>query len=129
MSTCNDRFNITRGYDNTFVFTIKANGSTLPMEIAVGDTFTASLVRLCEQEGVSTCPNPRPIVDKALNVVDALSGKVELVLSAAETSSLVSEKGDKVDRYYAKPAYKLVIECSTQNNGDFLAKVDEVYVD
>lgn len=30
---CADRFVITKGVDNTFVFTIKQNGSTLPMEI------------------------------------------------------------------------------------------------
>jgi len=114
------KFTITKGLDNTFVFTIKADGSTLPMEIVGGDTFTAHLVGLADNTTVLT---------KSLVITDALNGKVNLVITSAETDSLVSDKGTKSDRYYLRPVYKLVIECSTANNGDFIAKVPEVYVD
>ena len=40
------RFTIVKGVDNSFTFTIKANGTTLPMTIEVGDNFTASLALL-----------------------------------------------------------------------------------
>jgi len=121
MATClSDKFVITKGSDNTFVFTIKADGSTLPMEIVGGDTFNARLVKLDTEAEVLT---------KVLTVEDALSGKVSLVITEAEAELLQSEKGDKVDRYYLKPTYKLVIDCSTTNNGDFIAKIPEIYVD
>lgn len=106
--------------DNNFVFTIKADGSTLPMEIVVGDTFTASLVTLSSGTIVLT---------KSLVVEDMLNGKVSLLITSAETSSLVTDKGTKTDRYYLRPTYKLLIDCSTTNNGDFIARVSEVYVD
>jgi hypothetical protein len=114
------KFTITKGLDNTFVFTIKADGSTLPMEIVAGDTFSASLVNL-EDNSVA--------LSKSLTVTNALSGKVTLVITSSETSTLVSDKGTKTDRYYLRPTYKLVIDCNTTNNGDFIAKVPEVYVD
>jgi len=115
------KFTITKNLDNTFVFTIKADGSTLPMEIVeASDTFTASLIDL--GTGVTS-------VTKALSVDNALGGKVSLVITAAETATLTGDKGSKTDRYYLRPAYKLVIDCVTTNNGSFLAKVPEVYVD
>lgn len=121
MSNCSiDRFVITNGVDNTFVFTIKADGSTLPMEITVGDTFTAYLKRI--DDGTVD-------LTKSLTVVDALSGKVSLTVTEVEAAALVSDRGAKEDRYYLKPTYKLVLDCVTANNGSFIAKVDNIYVD
>lgn len=121
MSNCHYRkFVITKGLDNTFVFTIKADGSTLPMEIVSGDTFVAMLRELDTNTVVLT---------KSMTVTDMLSGKVELVITSAETDSLTSERGDKVDRYYNKPTYSLIVDANTQNNGNFIAKVSEIYVD
>lgn len=121
MSCYADKFVITKGQDNEFVFTIKQNGSTLPMEITIpDDTFEASLVALANQTVVLT---------KTLDVDDALSGRVKFVVTALETESMEAERGSKVDRYYLKPVYKLVIACNTVNNGNFLAKICEVYVD
>lgn len=114
------KFTITKGLDNTFVFTIKADGSTLPMEIEGSDTFNARLITLADDSVVLT---------KSLVVTDALNGKASLTISSSETDPLVSDKGTKLDRYYLRPVYKLVIECNTVNNGDFIAKVPEVYVD
>lgn len=132
--SCDSKFSISKGLPNTFVFTIKGEGTTLPMTIQAGDTFTAHLID----------PNPNPtdpsepldplalpsiVLTKALNVVDATNGKVSLVISAAETNTLKSKRGSEVDRYYTRPTYRLVIEASTQQNGDFIVKVPEVYVE
>lgn len=115
------KFTITKGLDNTFVFTIKADGSTLPMEIdEVNDTFVAYLKTLDDDTTVLT---------KSLVIEDALSGKVSLTITSAETTPLVGDKGTKTDRYYLRPTYKLIIDCTTTNNGDFIAKVPEIYVD
>lgn len=121
MSCNTPKFTITKGLDNTFIFTIKADGTTLPMEIdEANDTFLAHLILLSDGSTVLT---------KYMSVMDALSGKVLLVFTAAEVATLASDRGTKVDRYYLRPGYKLVLECNTTNNGDFLAKVPEVYVD
>ena len=115
------KFTITRGLDNTFVFTIKADGSTLPMVMTAEDTFSANLVEL--ETGTS-------VLTKALTKdADLSSGKVYLTITAAENSALTVCKGSKTDRYYLRPTHKLVIDCSTTNNGDFIARVPEVYVD
>ncbi len=114
------RFTITKDLENTFVFTIKANGSTLPMAIEVGDTFQATLINL--DDGAT-------FLTKPLVVTDAISGQVTLTLTSAETTNAVIDKGTKTDRYYLRPVYKLVIDCDTVNNGKFIAKVPEIYVD
>lgn len=120
MSCLVNKFTITKELDNTFIFTIKADGSSLPMKIEVGDTFNAKLVKLVDNSTV---------LSKSLSIEDALNGKVSLTISSGDTSSLAREVGDKVDRYYIKPLYKLIIDCNTENNGKFIAKIAEVYVD
>jgi hypothetical protein len=115
------KFTITKGVDNNFVFTIKADGSTLPMVIEEpADTFDATLILLSDG---STA------LSKSLTVTDAASGQVMLTLYEGEVAGLISEKGSQTDRYYVRPTYKLLLDCNTTNNGDFLAKVPEVYVD
>lgn len=116
------RFTITKGMDNTFIFTIKANGSTLPMEIQGTDTFKASLILLGATDNVA-------VIEKNLTVINAMGGRLSLVITAAESLALISDKGSKTDRYYIRPTYKLLIDCNTVNNGAFIAKVAEVYVD
>jgi hypothetical protein len=115
-----NRFVITRGVENTFVFTVKANSSTLPMEIDAGDTFVGILRDIATDVVVLT---------KNLTVESALNGTVRLVLTAMETSSMVRERGPKEDRFYLSPVYSLTLVCNTLVNGDFLAKVNWVYVD
>ena len=118
------KFVISRGSDNTFIFTIKQDNSTLALVIKGTDTFHANLISL--ETGI-THPS---VSNKALTVLgDGTSGRVELSIPAADTLSMVAEKGGKADRYYGKPSYKLVMDCSTENNDDFIAKVAEVYVD
>lgn len=119
-NSLNDKFTIAKGVENTFVFTVKKNATTLPITIAPSDSFTAHIKLLSDRTTV---------LSKALTVVDAPSGRVELKLTSAETGALTSKRGEEVDRYYSKPVYMLLIECSTVDNGDFLAKVPFVYVD
>jgi hypothetical protein len=120
MSSDVAKFTITKDVDNTFVFTIKADGSTLPMVIDPADSFTARLVKL---------EDDTEALEKVLSHQDRANGKVSLVITAAEAANLEKDRGSKADRYYLKPVYKLVIECNTAVNGAFIAKVPEVYVD
>jgi len=120
MSSTVAKFTITKDVDNTFIFTIKADGSTTAITIDPTDQFTARLISL-EDENLA--------ITKDLIHQDRVNGKAALVITAAETENLVKERGSKADRFYLKPVYKLVIECSTVENGNFIAKVPEVYVD
>jgi len=122
--TCEaSKFVIDKGSDNTFTFTIKQDNSTLPLEIVAGDTFFATLMKLGTNEVFADIDNT------SLTVEDAVNGKVSLYIPESLTANLITDRGDKVDRYYIRPTYKLILECSTQNNGNFIAKVPEVYVD
>lgn len=121
MAVCSlTRFTITRGVDNEFFFTVKANGSLLPMVIEPADTFQVKLVRLGD--------NTTADIDRPLEVVDAANGKLRFLVTEAESMSLLSERGQKEDRYYLKPVYKLLLEATTVNNGSFIAQLGKVYV-
>lgn len=121
MAVCSlTRFTITRGVDNEFFFTVKANNSLLPMVIEPSDTFQVKLVRLDD--------NTTADIDRSLEVVDATNGKLRFLVTEAESMSLLSERGQKEDRYYLKPVYKLLLEATTVNNGSFIAQLGKVYV-
>lgn len=122
--SCNvTKFVITKGSDNTFTFRIKQDNSTLPLIIEPSDTFSASLATIGVGDGYAA------ITDKPLTIVDVNNGEIALNIPAADTLDLVTDIGGKVDRYYSRATYKLTLNCSTVNNGDFIAKVPEVYVD
>ena len=127
MACTNDKFVINKGLTNEFTFTIKQNGSTLPMTIEASDTFEATLYKLEDNSVVGTVD----MTDGAngqLSVYDSANGQIMLVLKDALVSTLELERGSKADRYYAKPMYRVAIECKTVNNGNFIAKIDNVYV-
>lgn len=123
MSCDSNKFVITKGSDNSFTFTIKQDNSTLPLSIMGGDTFLATLINLETNEAYPQ------VSDKPLTVENASNGRVNLEIPEEDTVDLVVKKGGAVDRFYASPSYKLLLECDTAVNGKFIAKVDQVYVD
>lgn len=124
--SCNkqpDRFTITRGVENIFTFTIKGNNTTLPITLTPTDTFTVELRNLSDGEVV---PDVTFTVAK---LTPAESGRVSVSISAADTDKLTTNRGPEEDRYYSKPNYSLILNCKTEANGNFIAKVPYVYVD
>jgi hypothetical protein len=85
------------------------------------DTFTAKLVNLSDGEDAGITP--------AVSVYKADQGKIKIVITEADVNTLTRSVGPEEDRYYLKPNYKLVLECDTVNNGKFIAKIPEVYVE
>ena len=127
MACTSDKFVINKGLTNEFLITIKQDDSTLPMVIDGGDTFEAKLYLLSdgtEVGSISLVAN----ADGQINVYDAPNGQIQLVFSDTLVDGLVIERGDKADDYFAKPMYRLAIDASTLNNGNFVAKVNKVYV-
>jgi hypothetical protein len=123
------KFVISKGVNNTFTFTIKQDNSTLPLAIEVSDTFVADLVPLGSDFNYDVEMPAGTFDNISMSVEDAANGKISLQISEADTQWLVADKGARVDRYYTRPTYKLVLKCNTVNNGNFIAKVPEVYVD
>lgn len=131
----NDKFIINKSLLNEFTLTIKQQDSTLPMVIDASDTFTAHLYKLDTNvevdAGITIVPAPYYGTDGEGNTTGPFydNGKITLTFDQTKVGTLVSNRGSKADRYYLKPTYRLAIECETVNNGDFVAKVDNVYVD
>lgn len=121
------KFVITKGIANEYYITIKQDDSTLPMVIEPTDTFEVKVFKLSDSALVATVGMTAG-ANGQVSVYDAANGKLKIVLSDALVTSLVMERGDRADYYYSKPIYRLVIDASTTNNGDFIATIDKVYV-
>ena len=122
------KFIINRDMDNEYIITIKANGSTLGMQIEPTDTFEVRLYRKCSDELVTTIN----MIEDANGVVDVYqtnNGKIRILLKQTLVNTLVASKGDKVDGCYPKSEYRISIICDTANNGKFTAKLANVYVE
>ncbi len=121
------KFVITKGIANEYYITIKQDDSTLPMVIKPTDTFEVKIFKLKDSALVATIGMTAG-ADGQISVYDSANGKLKIVLSDALVTALVMERGDRADYYYSKPIYRLVIDASTVNNGDFIATIDKVYV-
>lgn len=98
------------------LITLTKNGN------AYTDTFKAQLKSL--STGLTIFDTP-----KDLTILNAKAGQILLVLTATDVNDLIiGTIGSQADRYYVIPTYKLYIECTTINNGNFLIKVPLIYV-
>ena len=128
MGVLSNKFVINKGLVNEFIITIKQNNETLPMVIDANDRFEAILYKLSDDSEVgrvSLVENANGVIE----IYDAPNGQILVRLYDVLCDTLVSEKGTKADRYYLKPTYRLSIDASTLNNGNFVAKLREVYVE
>ena len=121
------KFVVTKGIANEYYITIKQDDSTLPMVIEPTDTFEVKLFKLADSSLVATIGMTAG-TNGQISVYDANNGKLKVVLSDALVASMVTERGDRADNYYSKPMYRLIVDATTTNNGEFIATVDKVYV-
>lgn len=125
-----DRFTLTSGINNTFAFTIKANGSTLPVNLRDGDSVTAIFRSLADGTVILT-----KSLDLSLELnpnsgqMENLNGRATLELSPEDVELFSGERGTKADRYYLKPTCSLILDCNTADNGVFIARIPYVYID
>ena len=127
MAIDSNRFVINKGTSNEFIIKIKQNGSTMPMEISGTDTFFVKFYNL-ETKELELSIDMTSGSDGQVSVYNAYNGQILIVLKNSAIADMVSERGDKVDKYYLKPTYRMVIDCDTVNNGKFTAKINSVYV-
>ena len=97
------------------------------MVIKPTDTFEVKLFKLADSSLIATIDMTLG-VNGQISVYDANNGKLKIVLSDELVATLVAERGDRADNYYSKPMYRLIVDATTTNNGDFIATVDKVYV-
>ena len=121
------KFVVTKGIANEYYITIKQDDSTLPMVIEPTDTFEVKIFKLSDSSVVATIGMTAG-TNGQISVYDADNGKLKIVMSDALVTSLAAERGDRADNYYSKPMYRLIVDATTTNNGDFIATVDKVYV-
>ena len=127
MAIDSNRFVVNKGTNNEFIIKIKQNGSTMPMEISGTDTFFVKFYNL-ETKELKLSIDMTSGSDGQVSVYNAHNGQILIVLNDSAIADMVSERGDKVDKYYLKPTYRMVIDCNTANNGNFTAKINSVYV-
>ena len=125
MAIDSNRFVINKGMDNEFIITIKQNDSTLPMVIESTDTFTVNFYNL-ETQKIEVSAST---ADSKVTVYDDANGQILISLDKDAVAGMTSERGDKVDKYYLRPTYRMAIDCNTVNNGNFVAKIASVYVE
>ena len=125
MATDSNKFVINKGMNNEFIITIKQNDSILPMVIELTDTFTVNFYNL-ETQKIEVSAST---ADGQVTVSDDANGQILISLAEDDVSTMISERGDKVDKYYLRPTYRIAIDCSTVNNGNFVAKIASVYVE
>ena len=129
MATAVKNFTINRGLKNEFILTIKQNDSLLPMIIEYSDTFKLTMFNR-DTEAIETILDMNDTKSDGYIVIhNDANGQIKIVMNPALTSTLEKERGPKEDRYYLRPTYRIAIECDTLNNGNFVAKIDDVYVD
>ena len=127
MAIDSNRFVVNKGTNNEFIIKIKQNGSTMPMEISGTDTFFVKFYNL-ETKELELSIDMTAGSDGQVSVYNAHNGQILIVLNDSAIDDMVSERGDKVDKYYLKSTYRMVIDCNTANNGNFTAKINSVYV-
>ena len=129
MATAVKNFTINRGLKNEFIMTIKQNDSLLPMVIEYSDTFKLTMFNRDTEAVEAMLDMDDTKVDGYISIHNNANGQIKIVMNPALSSKLEKERGPKEDRYYLRPTYRLSIECNTLNNGNFVAKIENVYID
>lgn len=115
------RFILVRGVTNNWTLYIKARGSLDALELKATDTFVA---HIREKNTGETVVSGIP-----LTIGNPKEGEVKLSLTPTNIAPLERDVGTKANRSYLKPHYSLLIEANTANQGSFLIRVEDVYID
>ena len=129
MATAVKNFTINKGLKNEFIMTIKQNDSLLPMVIEYSDTFKLTMFNRDTEAVEAVLDMDNAKADGYISIHNDANGQIKIVMNPALTNKLEKERGPKEDRYYLKPTYRIAIECDTLNNGNFVAKLENVYID
>ncbi len=113
-------FTIIKGKALDFTIQVKENGTTLPLVLDVGDTFTFSLLNRKTGELY--------VDSKAMSIEDAPNGIVAGTITDVESGTLPLKVSAAEDRYMSRPNLRVAIYGTTLAQGDMTAFIDDVYV-
>lgn len=128
MAITTNKFILNKGLSNEFTITIKQDNELDPMVIDPTDTFDINLYLKATNEVIATVGMVENENGK-VEIVNAAGGQIKITFSETLVSSLDTERGSKVDDYYLVPLHRLAIDAVTVNNGNFVAKINKVYVE
>jgi 5S rRNA maturation endonuclease (ribonuclease M5) len=121
-------FVINKGFDNEFLVTIKQNKTMLPMVIDDSDVFEFYLFK---HEDNILIAKITSIEDANGSIVftDKDNGEITIKIKKELADTLTGSKGTYADRYYLKPKHYGLIDAVTLNNGNFISRIEEIFVD
>jgi hypothetical protein len=127
-------FKIPHGKTYTFSITVLERNSYLPKNLANMDVANSSfsLVKLDDLSPVAGTITLARVPDDKLNASDPdtyANGKLSITIPNTVTSTLVYERGDKVDNYYSKPTYNGIVTVKFADDpSDIVAVVPNICV-
>lgn len=127
-------FKIPKGKTYTFSITVLERDSYLPKDLALMDVANSSfsLVHRDTLVPVTGTITITRVADNKLNPLDPdtyLNGKVSVTIPNTITTTLLYERGDKVDGYYVKPTYEGVVTIKfTDTTSDIVAVLQDICV-
>ena len=116
-------FIVPKGREYTFTVKILDKESFLPKDLATMSAMTVDFI-----SNTTNCKVDDTGNEISYTIVNALNGLVKVTVPAGFTNLLEGERGDKVDGYYLKPAYKCVITVKFSDDSDILSIIDKVYI-
>lgn len=127
-------FKIPKGKAYSFNLTVLERNSYLPKDLANMDDM-ASSVRIVKLDDLSVVAGAISIekqADSKLSQSDPdtyVNGKVKVSVPSEVTSTLSYERGDKVDEYYLKPMYQIVVSIVfTDGTPEIVSVIKDVQV-
>lgn len=118
---------LNQNMDNEFILTIKKNHTLLPVVIYETDTFEMQIIKMEDNSVVSTIEMAESD-DGQITVYDEDNGQLMVLLKESFINSLEIERGEKADRYYEKPMYKIALKANTVDNGNFILKINNIRI-
>lgn len=118
-------FIIPKGKEFVFNIRVIEKDSFLPQDITYLDTNNSN-IKLINSATMACISSTGITISKVSPYTDGL---VKITIPSSITSSMIVERGDKVDDYYLKPTYQAVIELVfTDGMPRRIAIINKVYV-
>jgi hypothetical protein len=114
------KFTITKGNKLDFYIIVKEAGTVSPLALAVGDTFSYTLIE--KETGNKFATNT------TMSIIDGPNGKIKGTITAAVSGTLPMKVGMAEDGYLPRASMRLVVKGVTAAQGEFVAAIENVYV-
>lgn len=116
---------IPKGLQFSFTILLRKRNSGEPVDVTNLD-IAGSTVNLMQIDTMECIETSSIIIETSIPYED---GEINITVPPGVTSNMRSERGDKVDNYYIKPTYQLLVSLAfSDDTPDRVVLVDKVYV-